>query len=251
MMVSNLYRGQAKKHNTFRTGFIGTAILTVLWVVLSLFAIPCTGAEAAPSREDICGVYSISAKMEYATGHGTMTIRLRGNNYTVSYGGEDLSEYRHRSFNYNPVTGRAEVTFYNDKITDGPYGPGVDTAVLNFSGSGNNITLTGTDGLFRLSGRRIRAIAAEPGAPVDKPQSKQSDPQKNQSPAKPGANQQKDTTKQSDSDTGNHDSSDNDGHSQQQDSEYDDRNDLPESDAGKTAAAVGTGMGELAWGEPC
>ena len=46
MMVSNLYRGQAKKHNTFRTGFIGTAILTVLWVVLSLFAIPCTGRQA-------------------------------------------------------------------------------------------------------------------------------------------------------------------------------------------------------------
>ena len=52
MMVSNLYRGQAKKHNTFRTGFIGTAILTVLWVVLSLFAIPCTGVEAAVRKPE-------------------------------------------------------------------------------------------------------------------------------------------------------------------------------------------------------
>ena len=72
MITSNVYTKQAKKHYVPKIGSIGMVIFTVLWVILSLFAFHCTGVEAAPSREDICGVYSISAKMEYATGHGTM-----------------------------------------------------------------------------------------------------------------------------------------------------------------------------------
>ena len=114
MMVSNLYRGQAKKHNTFRTGFIGTAILTVLWVVLSLFAIPCTGVEAAvPKPEEISGEYhyyeeNIERKRKGISGHGsgTVVVVLRGN--TLQLDGMWTENVR---LPYNAKTGTAHTSF--------------------------------------------------------------------------------------------------------------------------------------------
>ena len=63
MIAGNSCVRQVKKHNPFRTGFIGTAILTVLWVLLSLSVLPCTGVEAAvPKPEEISGDYRLYIK---------------------------------------------------------------------------------------------------------------------------------------------------------------------------------------------
>ncbi|MBO5636099.1 MAG: hypothetical protein J5906_01045, partial [Acidaminococcaceae bacterium] len=209
-------------------------------------------------------MYTITAKSKLATGGGTMTIRLNGNNYTVSYGGQDFSGYRHRSFNYDPVTGRAMVVYYEpaktyydsagkEAVTS--LNGGDESAELYFSGSGGNITLTGTDGFFKLTGRKIRSIAANPGAPAAPAAQNQkktdsaksgagqqnksnfaksnAGQQKKNGSQKSGAKQQKDAGKKSDYND----------RARQQEAEHDDRDDLPETDAGKAAAALGTGLG--------
>ena len=58
MMVSNVYARQTKSSYASGTRLVSTAILTVLWVVMSLFAFSCTGVEAAvPKPEEISGDY--------------------------------------------------------------------------------------------------------------------------------------------------------------------------------------------------
>ena len=193
-MLRNLSSKQAKKLYGLRKRLVGTALLTVLWVLLSLFALPCKGAEAAPSREEICGAYSISAtfidhKGEVAAhGQGTMTIRMRNNSYTVTYGGEDMANYMHSTFDYNSDTGRASLQYYDDKGK-------LQSAELTFSGSGNGVTIKGTtgkikahNGYFKISGRMTRAL---PPTPSHKPKPQQKPSTQNQN-----TNQQKENSEQ-------------------------------------------------------
>ena len=59
-MTKDLSAGQEKNVDKSRKMFVGTALLAALWVLLSLFALPCTGAEAAVKPEAICGVHDIN-----------------------------------------------------------------------------------------------------------------------------------------------------------------------------------------------
>ena len=93
MVVSDLYMGQAKKLNALRTRLVITAILSMLWVLLSLFSFPCRGAEAAvPSREEIIGIYNTDAV--------GVAVSFEGN--TLYIGGIACT--------YDPATGTASAT---------------------------------------------------------------------------------------------------------------------------------------------
>lgn len=231
---------QVKKCYVSGIGNIGTAILTLLWVLLSFFAFPYTEAEAAsirPTREEICGMYEITQRGARGTRQGTMTIRLRGNNYEVSYGGKDLSNYRHKSFTYKPDTGRADIEYYEKA------GGSRIRSWFFFSKNGNSITIKGTTLGFEITGKKIRSNTTGPGASTGTPQPKNPAPQKKTNPANQDANQQKNTATQSKGDTDNSDKSlSNKDNTNQQNGENDDYDDLPESDAAKAAAAVGTAV---------
>ncbi|MBQ6424999.1 MAG: hypothetical protein IJJ93_07035, partial [Acidaminococcaceae bacterium] len=248
MMAVNFYTKQAKKHYVPKIGSIGMVIFTVLWVVLSLFTFHCTGVEAAvPKPEEISGDYHYYAETGdkdsfIPNDSGTRRLILQGNTlYMVTEGASVPAAY-------NAQAGTARWTYRGDtgwsETISLRFSKGADGKV-HASGTFTHISSKGERDVYSVNATKTRSIAGAPSAPAGKSQPKNPalKNQKKSDSAKSGTSQQKKTAKQSDNDTGNHDSSNNDGHSQQQDSEYDDRNDLPSSDAGKTAAAVGTGMG--------
>ena len=99
MIASNSYVGQTKKLSLPQTRLVGTVILTVLWVLLSLFAFPCTMAEGAvPSREEIPGTYNAGT----AAPNG-VAVWFKGD--TLIFGGVSAGTY-------DPATGTA---FRSDK----------------------------------------------------------------------------------------------------------------------------------------
>ena len=229
MITSNFYTKQAKKHYVPKIGSIGMVIFTLLWVVLSLFAIPCTGVEAAvPKPEEISGEYHYYAvdadhhgSGDPMSDSGTRRLILQGNTLYMIAGGKSVGTA------YNAQTGTAHWTIKDGKSTD--------SLSLRFSkGADGKVHASGTyrfgKNVFSVNATKTRSIAGAPSAPAGKSQPKNPalKNQKKSDSAKSDTSQQKRTAKQS-SDTGNHDSSNNDGHSQQQDSEYDDRNDLPSS----------------------
>ena len=82
MMVSNVNARQTKRSYTSGTRLVVTVILTVLWVVLSLFASSCTDVEAAvPKPEEISGEYQYYAKDTNGSGSsdGTRRLIFKGN----------------------------------------------------------------------------------------------------------------------------------------------------------------------------
>ena len=258
MMAGNLYTEQARKQYAPRTGFTGAVLLAVLCVALSLFTFFCPGAEAAvPKPEEISGDYHYYAEDTQPGGgtpmsdSGTERMILRGN--TLYWVGKEGSA----AAAYNAQTGTARWTF-----KDG----GTTTLSLRFyKGSDGKVHASGTytmvykDGksdVFGVNATQTRALGgapAAPAAPADKSKDKNPAAQNQKKPdsaksnagqqkkngsQKSGAKQQKDAGKKSDY---------NDS-ARQQEAEHDDRDDLPETDAGKVAAAVGTGLGGAALG---
>ncbi len=256
MMAGNLYTEQARKRYAPRTGFTGAVLLAVLCVALSLFTFFCPGAEAAvPKPEEISGDYHYYAEDTQPGGgtpmsdSGTARMILRGNTlYWVAKDGKEGSA----AAAYNAQTGTARWTFKDE---------GTTTLSLRFyKGSDGKVHASGTytmvykDGksdVFGVNATQTRALGgapAVPAAPADK--SKDKNPaaqnqkktdsaksnagqQKKKDSAKSGAKQQKNAGKKSDVDDS----------ARQQEAEHDDSNDLPATDAGKAAAAVGTAVG--------
>ena len=236
---------QAKKPYVPRIKFIGTIILTVFWVLLSLFTYPCTGVEAtAPTREEICGVYEVALHDYYGMHKGTMTIRIKDANYhtaTFSKGFPEFSYCHYSSIDVNK--GRVVMRYSNS-----PAGALWFYLLRN----GNNIIVSrpratfkkpdGSTDYIEMTGKKISELP-EQGAPAAKKQSKNTVTQKKQNPANSGAGQQKNKAVQSKRDTEKQESTVKKGRTYQQDDEDFDQDDLPTTDAGKAAAAIGISLG--------
>ena len=237
---------EAKKTFAARIRIVATTILTVLCVVLPLFALPAAETEAAkyslpknrevdaPSREDICGVYSIklSNKQQGRTLQGTMTIRPESGTeyYTITVSGEVASEFRNIKMGYNPKTGMS-ATEYLDKDNK-QRGCG-----QQFRGSGNSIRMEGglvgaNKLIYIFTGNKISGLKPESGAAATKLKSEKSAPQKDSNAA----------NSQPKNGTGKQDEPINGDDTSSKKEDYEDHDDLPASDIGKVGAAVGTAL---------
>ena len=169
---------EAKKTFAARIRIVATAILTMLCVVLPLFALPAAETEAAkyslpknrevdaPSRKDICGVYSIklSNKQQGRTLQGTMTIRPESGTeyYTITVSGEVASEFRNIKMFYNPKTGKSGTQYLRNDNKQRSSG-------LEFRGSGNSIRINGfwvgaNEVFYSFTGNKISGLKPESGA---------------------------------------------------------------------------------------
>ncbi len=237
---------EAKKTFAARIRIVATTILTVLCVVLPLFALPAAETDAAkyslpknrevdaPSREDICGVYSIklSNKQQGRTLQGTMTIRPESGTeyYTITVSGEVASEFRNIKMGYNPKTGMS-ATEYLDKDNK-QRGCG-----QQFRGSGNSIRMEGglvgaNKLIYIFTGNKISGLKPESGAAATKLKSEKSAPQKDSNAA----------NSQPKNGTGKQDEPINGDDTSSKKEDYEDHDDLPASDIGKVGAAVGTAL---------
>ena len=268
MMAGNFYTKQAKKHYVPKIGSIGMVIFTVLWVILSLFTFHCTGVEAAvPKPEEISGEYHYYAHRIYADSgrpkSGNQKIIFRGNTlYWYPDGGTSVR------LSYNAQSGTARG-FYRDKHkqtntlnirfhkeSDGDlYASGTLTFTYYSSGKPH------TD-WYSVEAKKIRSIVAAPSGEkkTDKESgkknqnagnNKQNAGNKKQNVGQKNPNSQKEQKQkqvaESKKDAERNvvpgvgsDGAQDDG--RDIDEEERDRNDLPPSDAGKTAAAVGTAL---------
>ena len=268
MMAGNFYTEQAKKHYVPKIGSIGMVIFTVLWVILSLFTFHCTGVEAAvPKPEEISGEYHYYAHRIYADSgrpkSGNQKIIFRGNTlYWYPDGGTSVR------LSYNAQSGTARG-FYRDKHkqtntlnirfhkeSDGDlYASGTLTFTYYSSGKPH------TD-WYSVEAKKIRSIVAAPSGEkkTDKESgeknqnagnNKQNAGNKKQNVGQKNPNSQKEQKQkqvaESKKDAERNvvpgvgsDGAQDDG--RDIDEEERDRNDLPPSDAGKTAAAVGTAL---------
>ena len=243
---------QVKKHNPFRTGFIGTAILTVLWVLLSLSVLPCTGVEAAvPKPEEISGDYRLYIKktgndsgsgLLKAGDDGTARLILQGKtlqlnsvwpghvqlNVQLAYNAQKGTANQKGAANISSTDkhGQVQVQFFSIRFSKGADGNVQASGFFTVSFKGKSNTQTSY-----YSATKVSSVgnASGGGKKTDKESGKK----------KQEAEKQKKVAERNAVPGVARDSMQNG-----RDIDDDERNQdgLPESDAGKAAAAVGTAV---------
>ncbi len=191
MMTKDLSAGQENKVDKSRKMFVSTALLAALWVLLSLFVLPCTGAEAAvPSRKEIPGDYDLQ------DGSPWLSVLFYENGTLMIFPGDDCT--------YNPDTGTATSKYIQVQFTKDVNG---------------KVSMRGKYFDRKIDAIRIPRSGKNTDSASKQEQKKE---EKKLAPALP---------------------TENTGDGQQQNDDYDDHDDLPESDAEKATAAVGTALG--------
>ena len=244
MITSNFYTKQAKKHYVPKIGTIGMVIFTLLWVVLSLFAFHCSGVEAAvPKPEEISGDYHYYHESDGGRSHGSGSAQLilQGNTLCVYFWGEPIP------LTYNAQAGTAHGS-YTDK-----HGQYITVSLRANKGADGKVHVSGTHSItfsyegkkrtwvYSINATKTRSIGVTPSGEKktdkDSEKTKKDTGQKNQ-------NQKQSTESREDAERKAvpGEGKDNTWDSNRDDDAYD-RDNLPDSDAGKAAWAGGTGLG--------
>ena len=213
MMASYLNAKYAKKSCLPKNRFVSIVILTVVCVLLSLFVLPCTGAEAAaPKRKEIAGTYH--------TSKGDVKVLLNGNALTIA--GKPCS--------YNPDTGTA--TSVKDPVAG--------YFVVRFSKDANgNVILSGKHYFPGYQAPKGASEFSIPASTISFSGSKRVNPNSSDQDSEKKSEQ---TSPVEDTDNKGNVDSDKD-HGYYSDTDEDNQDDLPETDVGKAAVAVGTALG--------
>ena len=198
-IASNFNSAQINKCYAPRATLVGTVILSALWIALSLFALPCTGAEAAvPKPEEISGEYHYNVGSDNGFSvynpSGTLRMVFQGNSLYMIVTGEEPAA----ASSYNAQAGTAHWTFKDDG--------GTTTTSLRFSkGADGKVHASGTHTYINPKGKKyvcsvnITQARSLGGASADKDSKVKKNSDKNDSAKKADGKQ---TAKKADEESG-------------------------------------------------